>query len=220
MDEVALLITNSGIRVDCFVADVTDHRELNDLANNLESDIGPVEALVTSLGIINNSQTILEMDVEEYDRGWNVNYFGTIHTIWAFTQQMIAQNSRSIVTLCSITGMAAFPLPAYSPSKTAIMRLTQILAVEMGRFGVRLNGVAPTYVLSPTIQSRIDVGLRNPERIRKAGALEMFVLPEHIAEVINFLCSDAAAAITGTMITVDAGWETATTYKSYAGGLP
>jgi NAD(P)-dependent dehydrogenase (short-subunit alcohol dehydrogenase family) len=81
MDEVALQITNSSIPVNCFVADVTDHRELNDLANKIESDIGPVEALVTSVGIINNSQTILEMDVEEYDRVWDVNYFGTIHTI-------------------------------------------------------------------------------------------------------------------------------------------
>ena len=193
---------------------------MNDLANKIESDIGPVEALVTSVGIINNSQTILEMDAEEHDRVWDVNYFGTIHTIRAFAQQMIAQISRSIVTLGSITGMAAFPLPAYLTSKTAIMRLTQILAVEMGRFGVRLKGIAPTYVLSPTIESRIDFGLRNPERIRKAGALEMFVLPEHIVEVIDFLCSDAAAAITGTMIPVNAGWEAATTYKSYAGGLP
>ena len=64
MDEVALLITNSGIRVDCFVADVTDHRELNDLVNKIESDIGPVEVLVTLVGVINNSQTILKMDVE------------------------------------------------------------------------------------------------------------------------------------------------------------
>jgi NAD(P)-dependent dehydrogenase (short-subunit alcohol dehydrogenase family) len=47
---------------------------------------------------------------------------------------MIAQNSSSIVTLGSITGMAAFPLPAYLPSKTAIMRLTQILVVETDRF--------------------------------------------------------------------------------------
>ena len=108
---------------------------------------------------------------------------------------MIAQNSGSIVTLGSIAGMGAFPLRAYSPSKTAIMRLTQILAVEMGRFGVRVNGVAPTYVLNSTIKSRIDVGLRDPNRIRKAGALEMFALPEYTAEVINFLCSDAAAAI-------------------------
>ena len=64
MDEVALQITNSGIRVDCFIADVTDHRELNDLVNKIESDIGPVEVLVTLVGVINNSQTILKMDVE------------------------------------------------------------------------------------------------------------------------------------------------------------
>jgi len=132
---------------------------------------------------------------------------------------MIAQNSGSIVTLGSIAGMGAFPLRAYSPSKTAIMRLTQILAVDMGRFGVHVNGVAPTYVLSSTIKSRIDVGLRDPNRIRKAGALEMFTLPEYTAEVINFLCSDAAAAITGTMIPVEVGLEAATIYKLYAGDL-
>jgi NAD(P)-dependent dehydrogenase (short-subunit alcohol dehydrogenase family) len=61
---------------------------LNDLANKIESDIGPVEALVTLVGIINNLQTILEMDVEEHDRVWDVNYFGTIHTIRAFAQHM------------------------------------------------------------------------------------------------------------------------------------
>ena len=86
MDEVALQITNSSIRVDCYVANVTDHRELNDLANKIESNIGPVEVLVTSVRIVNNSETILEMDVEEYDRVWDVNYFGTIHTIRAFAQ--------------------------------------------------------------------------------------------------------------------------------------
>jgi len=66
--------------------DVTDNQALNNLANKIESDNGPVEALVTPDGIINNSQTILEMDVKEHDRVWDVNYFGTIHTIRAFAQ--------------------------------------------------------------------------------------------------------------------------------------
>jgi len=100
------------------------------------------------------------------------------------------------------------------------MRLTQILAVELGRFGIRVNGVAPTYVLSPAIEARIASGDRDPDAIRGAGAVEMFVRPEHVAEVIQFLCSDAAQAISGTMIPVDAGRAAATAYRSYAGGLP
>ena len=84
--EVASQIANSSIRGDCYVADVTDNQALNNLANKIESDNGPVEALVTPDGIINNSQTILEMDVKEHDRVCDVNYFGTIHTIRAFAQ--------------------------------------------------------------------------------------------------------------------------------------
>ena len=86
MAEVASQIANSSIRGDYYVADVTDQQALNDLANKIESDDGPIEALVTSAGIINNSQTILEVDVKEHDRIWEVNYFGTIHTIRAFAQ--------------------------------------------------------------------------------------------------------------------------------------
>ena len=95
-----------------------------------------------------------------------------------------------------------------------------MLAVELGRHSIRVNGVAPTYVLSPAIQARIDSGDRNPDAIRRAGAIEMFVYPEDVANVVTFLCSDRASAITGTMVPVDAGWEAATSYRTYVGGMP
>ena len=83
-----------------------------------------------------------------------------------------------------------------------------------------MNGVAPTYVLTPALQARIDAGERDPAAIQNSGALDMFVMPEHVANAVAFLCSDQAAAITGVMLPVDAGWRAATPYKSYTGGLP
>ena len=59
----------------------------------------------------------------------------------AFAQAMMERRQGAIVTIGSINSYGAFPLPAYCPSKTAILRFTQILAVELGRFGIRVNGV-------------------------------------------------------------------------------
>jgi NAD(P)-dependent dehydrogenase (short-subunit alcohol dehydrogenase family) len=215
-DEVSAL----GVGVQGFECDVADAAAQIDLADTVEREVGPVRTLITCAGILNNSDTVMDMDLAEHDRVWDVNYNGTIYSVRAFARAMTTRRQGSVLTIGSINSFAAFPLPAYCPSKTAIMRLTQMLAVELGRFDIRVNGVAPTYVLSPAIKARIDSGDRDPDAIRKAGAIEMFVYPEDIANVAAFLCSDAASAVTGTMMPVDAGWEAATTYRAYAGGVP
>jgi len=218
--EVAKGIEESGgVAVD-FQCDVTNAKSLDDLARRIETEIGPVEVLVTSAGILHSGETLLDMDLNAHDHLWRVNYHGTVHACRSFGKIMTERKRGAIVTVGSITGFAAFPLPAYSPSKTATMRLTEILAVELGRFGVRVNGVAPTYVLTPALKARIDAGERDPQTILHTGALEMFVEPHQVAAVAAFLCSEQAAAITGVMLPVDAGWGAAVAYKSYAGGVP
>ena len=209
-----------GGSVVTFVCDVASSDAMLTLAARIEREIGPVKTLVPSAGILQNASTVLDMDLDEYARVWDVNYHGTVYTVRAFAPAMTDRGLGAIVTIGSINSYGALPLPAYCPSKTAILRLTQILAVELGRFGIRVNGVAPGYVLTPALKARIDSGDRDADMIRGAGAIDMFLDPENIADAAAFLCSDKAAAISGTMIPVDAGWEAATLYRNYAGGVP
>ncbi len=218
--EVAANIEATGGRAKTLLVDVADANAVDACARTVIAETGAPDVLITSAGILHSAETLLDMDIEAHDRMWRVNYHGTVHACRAFGRPMLERGAGAIVTVGSINSFAALPLPAYCPGKTAILRLTEILAVELGRNGVRVNGVAPTYVLTPALQARIDAGERDAAAIRKSGALDMFVLPEHVANVVAFLCSDQAAAITGVMLPVDAGWCAATPYKSYTGGLP
>ncbi len=206
-----------AIYLPCDVADAADVDAKVELA---VKQLGHIDACVTSAGILENSTTVLDADMEEHDNIWKVNYNGTVHTCRAVGKVMREQGSGTIVTLGSINSLMALPLPAYCPSKTAIDRLTQLLACELGRHNVRVNSIAPTYVLTPAVQARIDAGLRDPELIKNAGAMNMFVMPEDIANAVAFLCSEQARAITGIILPVDAGHMAWVPYRSYAGGVP
>ena len=219
-EAVAADIRATGRRAAAMEVDVADADALEACARHIIKETGAPSALVTSAGILHSAETLLDMDLDSHDRMWRVNYHGTVHACRSFGRQMLERGGGTIVTVGSINSFGALPLPAYCPGKTAILRLTEILAVELGRNGVRVNGVAPTYVLTPALQARIDAGERDPAAIRSSGALDMFVMPAHIADAVAFLCSDQAAAITGVMLPVDAGWCAATPYKSYTGGLP
>ncbi len=200
--------------------DVSDHGAVEAAVREVADAWGRIDICVASAGILENASTVLEADPEAHDRLWQVNYNGTVNTCRSVGKVMQAQKAGAMITLGSINSYVPLPLPAYCPSKTAITRLTELLAVELGRFNVRVNGLAPTYVLTPALKARIDSGDRDPDVIRNSGALDMFVMPEDIANAAAFLCSDQARAITGIMLPVDAGHLAWTPYQNYAGGVP
>lgn len=218
--EVASELREAAGQAEFFECDVSDTDALEALATQIERDLGPVEILIAAAGILQNAETVLDMDIAAHDRVWQINYHGSLHTARAFGRNMVERGRGSIVFIGSTNSVAPFPLPAYSPSKTAIVRLMQLLAVEFGRRGVRVNGVAPTYTLTPALKARIESGERDIDVIRKSGAIDIIVEPRHVADGVNFLCSDQAAAITGVMLPIDAGWMSATLYRAYAGGVP
>jgi len=214
----ALSAGGAGARYyDC---DVADAKAVDAVAARVEKDLGPAQILVTSAGLIPNTESIMDMDLEAHERMWRVNYNGTIHACRSFGRQMIAHKRGAIVTLGSINSLLPLPLPAYNPGKLAIARLTQLLAVELGRHGIRVNSVGPTYVMTETLQARVDAGLRDLKKIMQVHALDTLPGPEDIALAIAFLCSAEARTITGVLLPVDSGWHAGVSYKSYAGGVP
>ena len=228
--EVAILDMNAdrgrevardiGASAHFFACDVADAQAIQTAVEGVARALGRIDSCVAAAGILETPSTILDMDPEQHDRLWQINYHGTVHTCRAAGGIMAGQGSGAIVTLGSINSFVPLPLAAYCPSKTAILRLTEMLAVELGRFGVRVNGVAPTYVMTPAIKARIESGERDPQAIRDSNALGLLVEPDDIAAVIQFLCSDAARAVSGQMLPVDAAHMAKTQYHAFAGGVP
>jgi NAD(P)-dependent dehydrogenase (short-subunit alcohol dehydrogenase family) len=203
-----------------YACDVSDAKAVDAVAARIESELGPAGVLVTSAGLIPNTESILEMDMAAHDRMWQVNYHGTLHCCRAFARQMVPQNKGAIVTLGSINSRLPLPIPAYNMGKAVIERLTQLLAVELGRHRIRVNSVGPTYVMTPPLRAKVESGQRDMGKIMAVHALPRLPEPADIAAAIVFLCSDQARAITGILLPVDAGWLAAVSYRTYAGGVP
>jgi NAD(P)-dependent dehydrogenase (short-subunit alcohol dehydrogenase family) len=203
-----------------YACDVSDHAAVDAVAARIKREMGPAAALVTSAGIIPNTEGVMDMDMAAHDRMWAVNYNGTVHCCRAFARQMIPHRQGAIVTLGSINSRLPLPIPAYNMGKAAIERLTQLLSVELGRHGIRVNSVGPTYVMTPPLRAKVESGQRDLDKIMAVHALDRLPEPADIANGIAFLCSDQARSITGILLPIDAGWLAAVSYRTYAGGMP
>jgi NAD(P)-dependent dehydrogenase (short-subunit alcohol dehydrogenase family) len=216
----AAVAASIGAGARFYQCDVADAHAVDAASARIEGDLGPAGVLVTSAGLIPNTESILDIDMAAHDRMWQVNYNGTVHACRAFARQMVPHKRGAIVTLGSINSRLPLPLPAYNMGKAAIERLTQLLAVELGRHGIRVNSVGPTYVMTPPLRAKVAAGERDMNKIMAVHALPHLPEPADIANAIAFLCSEQARAITGILLPIDAGWLAAVSYRTYAGGVP
>jgi NAD(P)-dependent dehydrogenase (short-subunit alcohol dehydrogenase family) len=219
-EAVASSVISSGIRAKAYACDVADAAQVDRVALQVSTDLGPARLLVTSAGLIPNTESVMDMDMAAHERMWAVNYGGTLHACRAFARQMIPAKRGAIVTVGSINSVLPLPIPAYNVGKAAVVRLTQLLAVELGRHNIRVNSVGPTYVMTPPLKAKVAAGERDMAKIMAVHALPTLPVPSDIADAIAFLCSDQARAITGILLPVDAGWLSAVSYRTYAGGVP
>ena len=211
--DVAAASGGRAYRVDVGVA-----AQLDELARQVESEVGPVDMLVNAAGIIQGAAVAPdELPLDTVDRVFGINLRGTYAACVAFGTRMAARRRGAILNIASIAGMRSTPLHAYGPMKAAVIRLTENLATEWGRSGVRVNCISPGPVLTPALQLAIDQGQRDRRTMEHNMASGELVLPRDVALAAVFLLSDDARAITGVNLPVDHGWLVANSWASFGG---
>ncbi|GHV56220.1 D-threitol dehydrogenase [Spirochaetia bacterium] len=166
---------------------------------------GGADILVNSAGIValEKAESISE---DFWDRTISINLTAGFRMAQVFGAYLI-ENKRpgSIVNMASQAGVIALDRHvAYCASKGGIISMTKVLALEWGKYGIRVNAVSPTVVLTELGHQAWDgpVG----DAFKKEIPAERFAEPDEIAGIIAFLCSDAAAMITGHNLLVDGGY--------------
>jgi NAD(P)-dependent dehydrogenase (short-subunit alcohol dehydrogenase family) len=197
--------------------DVGDEAGLSAEAARIEREVGPVYGLVNSAGIIAVPKSPEELSMHDWDRVTHIDQRGTYVANIAFGAAMTLRGRGAIVNIASVAGMRSFPLHAYAPAKAAVISISECLAAEWGRKGVRVNTVSPGFTVTPALQAKFDSGERSPEAMEQLSALGRLIKPTDIANAAAFLLSEEASAITGINVPVDAGWLCAAGWKTYPG---
>lgn len=166
---------------------------------------GKIDILVNCAGIVALERAEI-IDEKEWNRTIDINLSASFFMAQAVGKYMIDnQINGSIVNIASQAGVIALDRHvAYCAAKGGIIAMTKVMAMEWGKYGIRVNAVAPTVVLTALGHKAWDgpVG----DAFKKEMPSERFAEPEEIAAVIAFLCSKGAAMITGHNLLIDGGY--------------
>jgi len=189
--------------------DVSDPATAAALIEGTVAAFGRIDILVNNAGVTADD-LILRMSEEAWDRVVDTNLKGAFAVSKAALRPMIRQRWGRIVSVSSVAGMVGNAGQAnYSAAKAGIQGLTKTLAIELGRFGVRANCVAPGFIATAMTQQTAERIGMSFEDFQAAAAkqipLQRVGQPEDVAGVIAFLCSDDAAYVTGQVIYVSGG---------------
>lgn len=203
--KVAAELERTGAYVVPIPADLSRSEEVRRLAREAEAALdGRVDILVNNAGQPHVAPAV-ELAEADYRYTLDLNLTAYFLLSQEVARGMLARNSGVIVNVSSIHGTTACPLRlAYCVSKAGVDMLTKVLAIEWADQGVRVNAIAPGYVYTEVVKA---LGAREVlDRLSRRTPMGRLGLPEEVAETAVFLASDAAAFITGSVLTVDGGW--------------
>jgi 3-hydroxybutyrate dehydrogenase len=194
---------------------MTRPAEIAEMIATAENTFGSVDILVNNAGI-QHVAPIEEFPIEKWDAIIAINLSAAFHTMRAATAGMKRRKWGRIINIASAHGLvASAQKAAYVAAKHGLVGLTKMVAIETANDGITCNAICPGWVLTPLVEQQIaaraaaggqTLDAAKTELIAEKQPMLKFSTPEGIGALTVFLCSDAAATMTGAAYSIDGGW--------------
>lgn len=205
-----------GVKAAYVAADMSDAEATRALVAKAAAALGgPVQVLVNNAGI-QHVDALEDFPVDKWNAVLAINLSSAFHTTAAALPGMRAAGWGRIVNVSSAHGLTASPYKsAYVAAKHGVVGLTKVTALETAEEPITCNALCPGYVMTPLVESQIPDTMKKYDMDRETALREVllarqpskeFATVEQLGGCVAFLCSDDAAQITGTTLSVDGGW--------------
>jgi NAD(P)-dependent dehydrogenase (short-subunit alcohol dehydrogenase family) len=211
LEAVAAEISSSGGRTLPFTVDVTDYGRYGSIVDEVLRKAGRIDVLVNNAAINPATRTILDDTLDEWRRTIAINLEAVYMGSKLVAPHMAKQGSGRIIHIASIQGYASSgDCGSYNAAKGGIIAYTKSMAVELGRYNILVNAVAPGFMLTPmSIVNGVDE-TKSPDFLewyvgKRKIPLGRTGYPEDVSGTVIFLASDYCRYMTGQTLTVDGG---------------
>jgi NAD(P)-dependent dehydrogenase (short-subunit alcohol dehydrogenase family) len=185
--------------------EVTNDASIDSAINQVGEKHGHINVLINNAGTTNQQPTQTTPS-SEWDELIGIHLGGTFRCSRAAFPYLKAAGRSSIVNVSSIAGRFGMPIRAsYCAAKAGIEGFTRSLATEWAEFGIRVNAVAPGWVLTELIKKDLVSGLVSEEKLSTRISMKRLAQPNEIAQVMFFLATEASSYMTGQVLNVDGG---------------
>jgi NAD(P)-dependent dehydrogenase (short-subunit alcohol dehydrogenase family) len=216
LEQTAKDVESKGGKARAIQTDISDYEQVKRMVAQTIKDFGQIDILVNNAarGTFNDAD-VADMNLKEWHDSLAINLTGVMLCSKEALKQMIPRGTGNIINISSVAGMSGVPRESpYAATKWGVIGLTETLAIEAGKFGIRVNCVSPGATRTQEFDdwvkvSAAEAGVSYEEMMRKVtdnNALKRIAEPSEIAACVVFLASDDSSAMTGHNLVASCGF--------------